>query len=186
MAGEASSPANQLHRQHTQSGRCLRRGRHGSGRHGRSHPHSRCTQITRFPQSSTPSTTSARSPARQGLSIITRSHTRIGGAWRQQPSLRPQAPSRPQPSWLQPSSNSLTRMQGLGSQGGRMPGYSGIFSQYMASHTFRHSINPPTGSLILCPRRPARPPLLGTFMSNKCNIFVTILQLTLIHRSRVV
>lgn len=56
------------------------RGRGGfDGLHPQSQRGSRCTHTSRLPQASTPRITSAHSPGRQGFSIVTRRHSRMGG-----------------------------------------------------------------------------------------------------------
>ena len=83
-------------------------GGRGGGQGGRQ---SRLTHTTRFPQSSTPSSTSATSPGRQGFSIVTRRHAHSSG-------------SRPTP---QRSPNTGTRTQSSRPQSHPIRGYSGMF-----------------------------------------------------------
>ncbi len=99
------------------SGRQGRLGLHGlcgrGGRRSQSLRGSRRTHTVRFPQLSTPSSTSAHSPGRQGFSIITRRQKRSSG--------RAPGPGRPSP-------NTGTRTQLSQSRSIPIGGYSGMVS----------------------------------------------------------
>ena len=87
-------------------------GGHGRGGRGRQHwTGSRFTHTTRFPQASTPSSTSATSPGRQGFSIVTRRQWHSSG---NRPGPRP------------PSPNTGTRTQASESRSPGSAGYSGM------------------------------------------------------------
>ena len=102
----------------------------GHGRGGRGWQHgragSRLTHTTRFPQASTPSSTSANSPGRQGFSTVTRRQWHSSG-------------SRPGPPQCSPNTGTLTHASESCSPGSA--GYSGMFSYTIITTPFRRNLD---------------------------------------------